>query len=164
MPRHPQPGGPDLAGASGRARNPSVGARSSDLDRPDRLVFDLDPVGDVPWAEVIAATLEVRDRLKAMGLDSFVKTSGGKGFHIVVPVRPNRSWDEANGFARSLAEGLAKEAPRRFTARLGKRQRAGRIYLDYLRNARGATAVAAYSTRARSGAPVSTPLCRNISR
>jgi bifunctional non-homologous end joining protein LigD len=76
----------------------------------------------------------------------------------VVPVSPNRSWYEANSFARGLAEGMAKDAPQRFTARLGKRQRASRIYIDYLRNARGATAVAAYSTRARSGAPVSTPL------
>jgi bifunctional non-homologous end joining protein LigD len=102
--------------------------------------------------------MEVRARLEAVGLESFVKTSGGKGLHIVVPLRPKHTWGEVNGFARSLAEGMAKDAPRRFTARLGKKQRTHRIYVDYLRNARGATAVAAYSTRARSGAPVSTPL------
>jgi bifunctional non-homologous end joining protein LigD len=139
------------------------GAIVNDPDRPDRVVFDLDPGEGVAWPEVIAAALEVRARLAAIKLESFVKTSGGKGLHVAVPVRPAHSWDEVNwdevnGFARRLAEDMAKEAPRRFTARLGKKGRSGRIFIDYLRNGRGATAVAAYSTRARSGAPVSTPL------
>jgi bifunctional non-homologous end joining protein LigD len=134
------------------------GAAFTDLDRPDRLVFDLDPGDGVTWTEVIAAALEVRARLKTDGLESFVKTSGGKGLHIVVPVRPTHPWDEAKDFARRLAAAMAKDMPRRFTTRPGNTRRTGRIFVDYLRNARGATAIAAYSTRARPGAPVSTPL------
>jgi bifunctional non-homologous end joining protein LigD len=134
------------------------GATVNDPDRPDRVVFDLDPGEGVAWPEVIAAALDVRSRLAAIELESFVKTSGGKGLHVVVPMHPKHSWDDVNGFARQLAENMAKEAPRRFTARLGKKGRLGRIFIDYLRNGRGATAVAAYSTRARLGAPVSTPL------
>jgi bifunctional non-homologous end joining protein LigD len=134
------------------------GAAVDDLDRPDRMIFDLDPGEDVPWPEVITAAFEVRARLKAAGLESFVKISGGKGLHIVVPLRPKHSWDEVKEFARRLAAGMAKDAPRRYTAQPGSKRRTGRVFVDYLRNVRGATAVAAYSTRARSGAPVSTPL------
>jgi bifunctional non-homologous end joining protein LigD len=134
------------------------GAAIPDLDRPDRVVVDLDPGDGVTWTEVIAAALEVKARLKSDGLESFVKTSGGKGLHIVVPVRPTHPWDEVKDFARRLAAAMAKDMPRRFTTRPGNTRRTGRIFVDYLRNARGATAIAAYSTRARSGAPVSTPL------
>jgi bifunctional non-homologous end joining protein LigD len=124
-----------------------------DLNLLDRLVFDLDPGEGVAWAEAIGTAVELRARLKDHGLESFVKTSGGKGLHIVVPVRPNLNWDDAKDFTRRLAEGMAKDAPQRFTARISKRGRTGRLFVDYLRNGRGATAVAAYSTRARSGAP-----------
>jgi bifunctional non-homologous end joining protein LigD len=134
------------------------GSRADDLERPDRLIFDLDPGDDVGWPSVIEAASELRDRLKDVGLISFVKTSGGKGLHIVVPIEPTVSWDEAKAFTQKIAEGMSKDRPDRFIANMSKRLRGGRIFVDYLRNGRGATAVAAYSTRARPHAPVSTPI------
>jgi bifunctional non-homologous end joining protein LigD len=134
------------------------GSRSDSLDRPDRLIFDLDPGEDVPWSTVIAAAGEVRNRLKSQGLKSFVKTSGGKGLHIVVPVEPSAGWAEAKSFTASVAEAMAASQPDRYIATLSKRARRGRIFIDYLRNDRGATAVAAYSTRSLPQASVSTPL------
>jgi bifunctional non-homologous end joining protein LigD len=100
----------------------------------------------------------VRDYLQGLNLVSFVKTSGGKGLHVVVPLHPKASWDEAKAFAAGVAAGLTKASPSLYTDTMAKRARTGRIFIDYLRNGRGATAVAAYSTRVRVGAPVSTPL------
>ncbi len=134
------------------------GAKAENLDAPDRLIFDLDPGDGILWRDLVAGALEVRARLRGDGLESFVKTSGGKGLHVVAPIRPQSSWDKAKDYCRGVAEAMAAASPSRFTATMAKRERSGRIFVDYLRNARGSTAVAAYSTRARPEAGVSTPL------
>ena len=112
----------------------------------------------VPFATVVASAFEVRERLSAIKLKSFVKTTGGKGLHVVVPLTPKAGWDEVKAFTEDFATRLAAEAPDRYTANMAKRARTGRIFVDYLRNGRGATAISAYSTRARAGAPVATPV------
>ncbi|HEY7141860.1 MAG TPA: DNA ligase D, partial [Methylomirabilota bacterium] len=133
-------------------------AQADRLEAPDRLVFDLDPGPDVPWKTVLAGARLVRTSLEARGLVSFVKTTGGKGLHVVAPIEPGPGWPACVYFAREVAEALVAEAPRAFTATMAKAARPGKIFLDYFRNQRGATSVAAYSSRARPGAPVSTPL------
>ena len=112
----------------------------------------------MPWGAVIAAAGEVRARLEALGLKSFVKTSGGKGLHVVVPVEPVIGWEPAKAFTASLAQDMARQHPERYVATMSKRARRERIFIDYLRNDRGSTAVAPYSTRASAQAAVSTPL------
>jgi bifunctional non-homologous end joining protein LigD len=134
------------------------GSRAEDLERPDRLVFDLDPGPGVTWTGVVDGARTIRGRLRELGLESFVKTSGGKGLHVVVPVKPKLGWDEVKGFTQAVAARLAREEPKRWVATMTKAKREGRIFVDYLRNGRGATSIAAYSTRARPGAPVSTPV------
>ncbi|HYC25830.1 MAG TPA: ATP-dependent DNA ligase, partial [Roseiarcus sp.] len=135
------------------------GAALDDLERPDRLIFDLDPGEDVAWGSVIAAAREVRARLASdFGLESFVKTTGGKGLHVVSPLAPSIGWEPAKALCKRLADSMAADSPGKFLAQMSKSARKGRIFIDYLRNTRGATAVAAYSTRARPGAAVSTPL------
>jgi bifunctional non-homologous end joining protein LigD len=134
------------------------GSRVDRLDEPDRLIFDLDPGEDVPWSAVIAAAHEVRGKLEALDLKSFVKTTGGKGLHVMLPITPGVGWDVAKAFTKSIAEGMAKAAPDRYVATLAKKARQGRILIDYLRNDRGSTAVGAYSTRGFAQATVSTPL------
>jgi bifunctional non-homologous end joining protein LigD len=133
-------------------------SRTKHLEQPDRLVFDLDPAEDVPWEAVIAAARLLRARLEDGGLQSFVKTTGGKGLHLVVPIARGPGWDECLEFSRGMAEELVRDAPEAFVAVMSKARRTGRIYIDYLRNQRGSTSVAAYSTRAKRDAPVSTPL------
>jgi len=128
------------------------------LERPDRVVFDLDPGPGVPWTRVIEGARLIRERLRALELESFVKTTGGKGLHVVVPLSPGPTWDEGADFARKLAEGVAREDPRGYVSHMAKSARQGKIFIDYLRNVRGATSVAAYSTRAKAEAPVSVPL------
>jgi bifunctional non-homologous end joining protein LigD len=134
------------------------GSTTRDLMRPDRMVFDLDPDAAVPWREVVAAAHTTRQKLEDLGLESFLKTSGGKGLHVVVPLARRHEWDEVKAFSRAVAESIAADRPRLFLTRANKKERAGKIFIDYLRNAEGATTVAAYSVRARPGAPVSTPL------
>jgi bifunctional non-homologous end joining protein LigD len=134
------------------------GSTETDLEHPDRLIFDLDPGEDVPWSAVIEGARDVRAKLEEFGLQSFVKTSGGKGLHVVLPIEPTVDWDVAKEFTQLVAEAMAGSRPDRYIATMSKAKRRGRIYIDYVRNGRGATAVAAYSTRALPAASVSTPL------
>jgi bifunctional non-homologous end joining protein LigD len=129
-----------------------------DLERPDQIVMDLDPDDAVHPEAVVAAALEVRDRLADAGLPSFLKTTGGKGYHVVAPLEPKAGWTDVKAFAKSVADAMAGDSPERYVATISKAKRRGRILVDYLRNGRGATAVAPYSTRARPGATVSMPL------
>jgi len=134
------------------------GSTIADLEHPDRLVFDLDPDSGVAWPRVRDAARTVRERLRAVGLESFLRTTGGKGVHIVVPLNPRPDWDTAKAFAHALARTLEHESPQDFVSVATKNRRKGRIFVDYLRNARGSTAVASYCVRARPGAGVATPL------
>jgi bifunctional non-homologous end joining protein LigD len=128
------------------------------VERPDRVVFDLDPGPDVAWKETIAAARLVRSSLQAIGLESWVKTTGGKGLHIVVPIVPRHDWSECLAFAKTVAGEIVEHDPRRFTLKFSKQNRSSRILIDYLRNNRTNTSIAAYSARARATAAVSTPV------
>jgi bifunctional non-homologous end joining protein LigD len=134
------------------------GARADEVEKPDMIVIDLDPDVGLSWDRVVDAALAVRDQLEELGLRSWVKTTGGKGLHVVVPFARRLEWDGIRDFALGLVERLARTAPSAYTVDALKVRRKGRIFLDWLRNGRGATAVAAYSTRARPGATVATPI------
>lgn len=133
-------------------------ARRDRLERPDRVIFDLDPGEGVEFARVAAAAHAVRARLEDLGLRSFAKTTGGRGLHVVAPLVRRSGWDTVREFARALAEEMARAEPDLYVAHSTKSDRRGRIFIDYLRNGWAATTVAAYSTRARPGATVSVPL------
>jgi bifunctional non-homologous end joining protein LigD len=133
------------------------GSRLDSLETCDRIVFDLDPGEGVGWPQVVAGAREIRERLKAQKLESFVKLTGGKGVHVVLPIA-DADWDAAKLFAQRLASGMATDNPKLYLATMTKAQRVGRIFIDYFRNSREATSVAPYSTRARPGAPVSAPV------
>lgn len=132
--------------------------RLDELEKPDQMVIDLDPGDGVAWSAVLDAARAVRERLEAAKLAAFVKTTGGKGLHVVAPLQPGAGWDDVKGFARDLAAAMAADEPKRFIAKAAKAERKGRIFIDYLRNGRGATAIVPYSTRARAGATVAMPL------
>jgi bifunctional non-homologous end joining protein LigD len=134
------------------------GSTLTDWERPDTIIMDLDPGENVAWEAMIEAAREVRARLEAAGLAAFVKTSGGKGLHVVSPVKPEADWAAVKAFAKAIADSMAADSPERYVATIAKAKRTGKVLVDYLRNQRGATAVAAYSTRARPGAAVSMPL------
>jgi bifunctional non-homologous end joining protein LigD len=137
------------------------GSTVEDIEHPDRLIFDLDPDPTVSWKQVLDAARAMRDYLADLKLNTFVKTTGGKGLHVVAPLGQKQTWDEVKGFARAVAEEFVRKDPARFIATASKAARRGKIFIDYLRNQRGASSVVAYSTRARPGAPVSAPLAWN---
>lgn len=134
------------------------GATEADPLKPDQIVFDLDPGEDLAFAEVVSAALDVRERLQRVGLESFCRTTGGKGLHVVVPLKPVAGWDQVKPFCRAFAETLSEEQPKRFLSTVKKADRQGRILIDWLRNGLGATAVASFCPRARPGAAVAMPL------
>lgn len=133
-------------------------ARAPQIEKPDRFVLDLDPDPSLPWRRVVEAAELTRTLLDELGLVSFLKTTGGKGLHVVVPIQRRHDWDTVKGFSQRIAAHLAATLPDRFSAKMGPKNRVGKIFVDYLRNGRGATAVSAYSPRARPGLPVSMPI------
>jgi bifunctional non-homologous end joining protein LigD len=128
------------------------------LEQPDRVVFDLDPDSAVGWPAVVKTAERVRAMLDGLGLAAYVKTTGGKGLHVVTPLRPEAGWNECAEFSRVLAEAIARQHPDEYLTEASKAARKGKIFIDWLRNVRGATSIAAYSTRAKAGAPVSAPV------
>ncbi len=133
-------------------------ALARNIERPDRVIFDIDPGEGERWSRVQDAATLLRGLLQELGLRSWLKTSGGKGLHVVVPLTPRHDWDTVKGFAQAVVQQLAQVLPERFTAKMGPAQRVGKIFVDYLRNSRGATTAAAYSARSRPGLGVSMPI------
>lgn len=134
------------------------GAREGHLEQPDRIIFDLDPDENLPWTTVVESAQLVRALLQALGLESFVKTTGGKGIHVEIPIVPEHDWATIKAFSKAAAQYLEKQLPDRFTATMSKEKRKGKVFIDYLRNAPGATAIAAYSSRAKPEATVAVPI------
>jgi bifunctional non-homologous end joining protein LigD len=134
------------------------GGRIEDIEKADRLVFDLDPDEGLDFDAVRAAALQFRDVLRSIGLETFPMVTGGKGVHVIAPLTPRAAWPEVKAFAYRLAQTVTQRDPKHFTTALPKAQRKGRIFVDYLRNQRGATAVMPYSARARPRAPVAAPI------
>lgn len=135
-------------------------ARSDRIERPDRVIFDLDPDPALPWSSMVEATELTLQLLDTLGLRAFIKTSGGRGMHVVVPIDRRHDWERVRQFARAVSERLAHEAPALIVDKMGPQNRVDRIFVDYLRNQKGASTVAAYSARARPGLAVSVPLQR----
>ncbi len=134
------------------------GARAEHIEQPDQLVFDLDPDVTLSWTALKDAAMTLKKRISDLGLSAFLKSTGGKGLHVVVPVKPTKDWTFVKEFAKAVAQSIVHERPDRYTATMSKAKRKDKVFIDYLRNAKTATAVCAYSTRARAGAPVSLPL------
>ncbi len=137
------------------------GATTDKIETPDLFVLDLDPDPALPWKSMLEAAQLTLSVLDEIGLQAFVKTSGGKGFHLIVPLARRDNWDTVKAFAKAIAQFMTRQLPERFTATSGPKNRVGKIFIDYLRNARGASTVAAYSVRARPGLPVSVPVSRD---
>jgi bifunctional non-homologous end joining protein LigD len=152
--------GPALVGAAqmGTLEFHTWNASEPDLVHPDRVIFDLDPDTKLPWEQVVEAAKMVKVVLDTLGLHSWVKTSGGKGLHVVVPLEPKKDWDDVKAFSQALARHLVKVVPGRFSAVSGARNRVGKVFVDYLRNGRAQSTVAAFSVRARPGLGVSMPV------
>ena len=134
------------------------GSKNESLEKPDRIIFDMDPDEAIEWKVLATTAKEFRTRLEDFGLQSFVKTTGGKGLHVVAPIKPEYEWPDVKDFAHNVVLGMERKNPSLYVTKMTKAIRKNRIYLDYLRNDRGSTAIAPYSTRARSGAPVALPL------
>ena len=134
------------------------GAHVDDVDKPDLLVFDLDPDPSVTWAAVLTAARKIRQRLGDAGVESFVKTTGGKGLHICAAIERTVTWDRAREFCHTLCNGIVADEPDKYIATMSKAKRKGKIFLDFFRNGKGATFIAPYSTRARAGCPVAMPV------
>jgi bifunctional non-homologous end joining protein LigD len=134
------------------------GAKVDDVEQPDRMIFDLDPDEGLDFADVKRAAQDIRKKLADLGLVTFAMLSGGKGVHVVVPLTPGHDWETHKDFSKRFAEALSVAEPGRFIATMSKAKRKGRIFIDYLRNQRGSTAVLPYSARARAGAPVAAPI------
>jgi bifunctional non-homologous end joining protein LigD len=134
------------------------GARVDDLERPDRMIFDLDPDPEVDWGGVVEAAKLIRELLSLLKLESYAKTTGGKGLHVVVPLQRRNTWEDVKSFSRAVVERLVELQPEKYTGKVAKAARKQKIYLDYLRNSKGANAIASYSTRAKAGAPVAVPI------
>lgn len=138
------------------------GAKAPRSDKPDRLTFDLDPDPALPWRQVADAARFTRGLLQELGLASFLKTTGGKGLHVVAPLRGAADWDGVRSFCKAVAQRMESAQPGLFVASMSKAKRDGHIFVDYLRNSEGATAIAALSARARPGAPVSMPVAWDV--
>lgn len=134
------------------------GSTSGDLERPDRMIFDLDPDEGIPWADVVRAASRLHDVMQSLGLSSFVRTTGGKGLHVVIPLDPSSGWDEVKAASAAVARAMVGAWPGEYVATMSRKARHGKIFIDHFRNHRGSTAIASYSTRARPGATVATPL------
>jgi bifunctional non-homologous end joining protein LigD len=134
------------------------GSRKGTLDKPDRIVMDFDPDESLPWSSLVEAVTVLRKLLDTLGLTGFLRTTGGKGLHVVLPIAPQRDWPTITAFTKAIADLMVMSFPDRFTAKLNKATRTGKILVDYLRNAEGATAIAPYSLRAKKNAPVSMPI------
>jgi len=137
------------------------GSTTAAIEAPDRFILDLDPDPALPWRSVVEATRLTLSLLDELKLQAFIKTTGGKGMHIIVPLTPDAGWDYVKAFSKAVAEFMAKQIPERFVAKMGPKNRIGKIFIDYLRNTRGASTVCAYSVRARPGLAVSVPIARD---
>jgi len=134
------------------------GARADDVESPDRMIFDLDPAPGVSWGRVKEAALRLKALLEELGLETWIKTTGGKGLHVALPIARRSTWSEVAAFARAVAQRLSDDEPEKYLAKASKAERKGKIFVDWLRNTRGATAIAPWSTRAREGATISAPI------